>query len=177
MSSTIDRRVQVLALALMLSSAPSEASPNAPALRKLRELPSDDLIELVGAGFPRASVSLDYRSIDYGLRIIRDRRSRDERMDHFICHGATTALIRQLFRVPVAQIKARRAELLGKHRQRRPQMPRPRERDAIHAAWWQLRGSDRATMPPTVEQYRALHDHFPTLSYATLFAVINEFEG
>ena len=142
----VDPRVQLLALALLLATAAPETSPNAPALRRLRELSSEDLVQLVNAGYPRAEVTLDFRSIEHGLRMIRDRRDHDARLDHFIQHGATTALMHQLFRVPVAAIKARRVQLLGKHRQRRPRMPRPHVRDAIHAAWWQIRGGGAA--PP-----------------------------
>ncbi|MFN9573080.1 MAG: STY4526/YPO1902 family pathogenicity island replication protein [Betaproteobacteria bacterium] len=171
----VDPRVQLLALAFLLATAAPETSPNAPALRRLRELSSEDLVQLVNAGYPRAEVTLDFRSIEHGLRMIRDRRDHDARLDHFIQHGATTALMHQLFRVPVAAIKARRVQLLGKHRQRRPRMPRPHVRDAIHAAWWQIRGGGGQNRP-TVEQYVALHERFAHLSYATLYAVINEFE-
>lgn len=143
-----DPRVQLLALALLLATAAPETSPNAPALRRLRELSSEDLVQLVNAGYPRAEVTLDFRSIEHGLRMIRDRRDHDARLDHFIQHGATTALMHQLFRVPVAAIKARRVQLLGKHRQRRPRMPRPHVRDAIHAAWWQIRGGGGFSAAP-----------------------------
>ena len=135
-----DPHTQLLILALLLYPPLKQASTSVAALRRLREMTADDLAHLVRAGFPKVNVTLDNGSIDHGLRMIRDRRDRDSRLDHFISHGATTALLRQLFRLPVAEIKARRAALLGEHRQRRPQMPPPRERDAIHAAWWALRG-------------------------------------
>lgn len=123
--SSVDSHAQLLVLTLLLSAAAPETSANAPALRKLRELSSEELIQLVDAGYPKADVSLDFRGIDHGLRMIRERRARDARLEHFISHGATTAMLRQLFRLPVAKIEARRAELLGKHRQRRPQLPPP----------------------------------------------------
>jgi hypothetical protein len=173
--NSVDATAQLPVLSLLVQAAPSKGGQSATALRKLHDLPSGELLQLLRAGYPKASISLDFSGLEHGLRAIHDRQERANQLDSFIRNGATTALVRQLFRLPTAKIKARRAELLGHHRQRRPRMPHTAERDAVHAAWWQLRHGNMRR-PPTIAHYQSLHDQFPHLSYATLYAVINEFE-
>jgi hypothetical protein len=54
-------------------------------------------------------------------------------------------------------------------------MPEAGARDRIHALWW-ARRKDRLRSPPGIDEYLDLHNRFPQFTFATLNAVINEFE-
>ncbi len=165
----------VALLALLL--APRWVQPEADqrTVRLLQELTWRELVLLVKSGYPKVNMQLSSTGMDHALRSIRDQLEREDRLDYFIEHGATTALLRRLFRLPVAAIKARRAQLLGPHKQRRPRLPRPAERDAVHRVWWEIR-AERRKQPPTVEDYVRLHRAFPRYTFASLEATINEFD-
>lgn len=162
-------------LALLLAPELVDAASHARIVRRLRASSWRELVLLARSGQPKVHLHLDAEQIERTLRMIRGRLDREDRLDYFIEHGATTAMLRRLFRLPVAQIKARRAQLLGAHRQRRPALPKVAERDAVHRAWWQIR-DERRREPPTVDDYLRLQRRFPRYSFATLEAIINEFD-
>jgi hypothetical protein len=165
-----------LALLALLMAPELAASPaHADFAQRLRTLTWAELTLLARAGHPRVELRLDVAGIDHALRGIRELAKRQQQLDHFILHGATNAMIRCLFRLPVADIKARRAQLLGAHRQRRPRLPKPAERDAVHAAWWALR-EGRRREAPRIDDWMQLHGAFPRYSFATLDAIVNEFD-
>ncbi len=70
-------------------------------VRRLRALTWRELALLAGSGVPTFELRIDERQVDHALRGIRDRLDHDDRVDYFIEHGATTALLRRLFRWPV----------------------------------------------------------------------------
>lgn len=170
-----EAHLRLLALSVLLSPATEKAARPSSPLTRLRQLTTQELMQLLQSGYPKIDLQLDFSEIDHGLRAINDRRAREQRLDYFIVHGATTALVRQLFRLPVADIKARRRQLLGSHKQRRPQMPEARARDEIHAFWWARRKGLKQTAP-TIENFIELHQRFPQFNLATLYAVVSEFE-
>lgn len=174
MSST-EAHAHVALLALLLSLGLVDAAAPAHVVRRLRELTWRELALLAHTGLPKFDLRIDERQMDHALRAIRDRLDREDRLDFFIAHGATTAMLRRLFRRPVAELKARRAQLLGAHKQRRPRLPRPEERDAVHRAWWEIR-KGRRRQPPTIDDYVYLHRQFPQHTFATLEAIVNEFD-
>ncbi|MFN3566186.1 MAG: STY4526/YPO1902 family pathogenicity island replication protein [Burkholderiaceae bacterium] len=116
-------------------------------VRRLRALSWRELVLLARSGQPKVQLHLDAEHIDRTLRMIRHRLDREDCLDFFIEHGATTAMLRRLFRLPVAQIKARRARLLGAHRQRRPALPKAAARDAVHRAWRRSATDGAANLP------------------------------
>lgn len=132
-------------------------------------------MRLLQSGFPKMELRFDFSGIDHALRIVHDQRTRAEQIDFFLLHGGTNSLIQQLFRISAAEVKARRKTLLGASKQRRPHLPKPSTRDAIHAAWWQRR-KGRARTPPTIDDFLQLHAQFTECNFATLYAVVNEFE-
>ncbi len=162
-------------LALLLAPELAAGPAHADLAQRLRTLTWAELTLLARAGHPRVELHLDTAGIDHALRGIREHAKRQQQLDHFILHGATNAMIRRLFRLPLADIKARRAHLLGPHRQRRPRIPKSAERDAVHAAWWALR-KGRRQEAPKVDDWLQLHSAFPQYSFATLDAIVNEFD-
>lgn len=161
-------------LAMLLAPGWFDGDDQAQVARRLRPLTGRELALLARSGHPKVRVQLDPSGLDHAIRTIRDRLQREDRVDYFIVPGATTAMLRRLFRMPIAEIKTRRAQLLGAHRQRRPRLPKPEERDAVHRYWWDLRKERR--QPPTVDDYLQLHRRFPWHTFATLEAIVNEFD-
>ena len=55
-------------------------------------------------------------------------------------------------------------------------MPAPAVRERIQKRWCEIRkGKERE--PLRAEDYEELHEDFPQHTYATLWAVVHEFEG
>jgi hypothetical protein len=170
----IDRALGLLILATLAAPAGRHAAAH-PVTSRLRELSLGDVLALLQTGHAKASIEVDWRGIEHGLRMAHDISQRAEQLDHFIRHGATTTMLRTLFKASSVEIKARRKALIGEHRRRRPQLPSPDLRERIQACWWALR-AERRNLPPTCEEFEALRQAHPSLNFATLYAVVNEFE-
>jgi len=174
-----DTQVRLLVLTCLIESA--EAKPtNAQGhglrrdqLQALRNLAASDLAVLAKMREPRIHVRVDSPALDHGLRQLSHVRERAREIEFFIRNGATVSMLVALFKLSPADVAAwRRGLRLGSHR--RPPMPAPGRREAICIQWHALRRGRERT-DPTASEYRALHENFSDLSFATLYAVVNEF--
>jgi hypothetical protein len=146
-------------------------------LATLRSLSSDDLVRLSEMPEPRVAFEIDAGSFEHGLRQAGYIGRRAKQIEHFIRNGATSAMLTRLFRLSSTDVTLKRRLFAGTHEKlRRPAMPAPAVRESIQKRWWDIRrGKERE--PERPEDYELLHAAFPGHTYATLVAVIHEFEG
>ena len=96
--------------------------------------------------------------------------------EHFIRHGATSNMLTKLFRISSADVTLKRRLFAGTSPLlRRPAMPPHPVRERIQQRWYEIRkGKERE--PVRAEDYQALWADFPKFTYATLWAVVHEFD-
>lgn len=180
-----DQQLRLLVLAHLireLQKSAAESRPAPPGLtdsqfEELRALTTDDLVRLSELQEPRVAVQIDAGSFEHGLRQVGYIGKRSRQIEHFIRHGATSAMLSRLFRISSTDVTLKRRLFAGTHEKlRRPAMPAPAVREAIQKRWWEIRkGKERE--PFRAEDYEALHADFPSHTYATLWAVVHEFEA
>lgn len=180
-----DQQLRLLVLAHLireLQKSAEESRPPPPGLtdaqfEELRALSTDDLVRLSEMQEPRVAVQIDAGSFEHGLRQVGYIGRRSKQIEHFVRHGATSAMLTKLFRISSTDVTLKRRLFAGTHEKlRRPAMPAPAVREAIQKRWWEIRkGKEREPLRP--EEYEALHADFPVHTYATLWAVVHEFEG
>ena len=164
-----------------LQRSVDESRPAPPGLTEaqyaeLRSLSSDDLVRLSEMPEPRVAVHIDTGSFEHGLRQVGYIGKRSQQIEHFIRHGATSAMLSKLFRISSTDVTLKRRLFSGTHEKlRRPAMPAPAVREAIQKRWWEIRRG-REGDPVRAEDYEALHADYPACTYATLWAVVHEFE-
>lgn len=179
-----DQQLRLLVLAHLIRELQRSADENRPAppglsevqLAELRALTTDDLVRLSEMQEPRVAVQIDAGSFEHGIRQVGYIGKRSRQIEHFIRHGATSAMLTKLFRISSSDVTLKRRLFAGTHEKlRRPAMPTPAAREAIQKRWWEIRkGKEREPLRP--EDYEALHADFSTHTYATLWAVVHEFE-
>ena len=164
-----------------LQKSAEESRPAPPGLteaqfEELRALSTDDLVRLSEMQEPRVAVQIDAGSFEHGLRQVGYIGKRSKQIEHFIRHGATSAMLTKLFRISSTDVTLKRRLFAGTHEKlRRPAMPAPAVCEAIQKRWWEIRkGKEREPTRP--EEYQDLHAGFPAHTYATLWAVVHEFE-
>ncbi len=179
-----DQQLRLLVLAHLIRELQKSVDENRPApqglseeqLVELRGLSTDDLVRLSEMQEPRVAVQIDAGSFEHGLRQVGYLSRRSRQIEHFIRHGATSAMLTKLFRISSTDVTLKRRLFSGTHEKlRRPAMPAPAVREAIQNRWWEIRkGKEREPLRP--EDYEQLHAEFPGHTYATLWAVVHEFE-
>ena len=180
-----DQQLRLLFLTHLIRELQRSLDENRPAatgltqdqLAELRSLSSDDLVRLSGMPEPRVAVQIDAGSFEHGLRQAGYIGRRAKQIEHFIRNGATSAMLSKLFRISSTDVTLKRRLFSGTHeRLRRPAMPSASVRESIQRRWWDIRrGKECEPLRP--EDYEKLHDAFPAHTYATLWAVVHEFEG
>jgi Protein of unknown function (DUF2857) len=143
---------------------------------ELRSLSTDDLVRLSELQEPRVAVQIDAGSFEHGLRQVDYVSKRSRQIEHFVRNGATSAMLTKLFRISSTDVILKRRLFAGTHEKlRRPAMPAPAVREAIQKRWYEIRkGKERE--PFRAEDYELLHEDFPAHTYATLWAVVHEFD-
>ena len=180
-----DQQLRLLFLTHLIRELQRSADENRPAppglnesqFAELRALSTDDLVRLSEMQEPRVAVQIDAGSFEHGLRQVDYIGKRSRQIEHFVRNGATSAMLTKLFRISSTDVTLKRRLFAGTHdKLRRPAMPAPAVREAIQMRWWAIRkGKEREPLRP--EDYEALHADFSALTYATLWAVVHEFEG
>lgn len=180
-----DQQLRLLVLAQLireLQAAGAEQAPTPPGftdeqIEQLQALSSAELVQLSAMAEPRVAIQIDAGSLDHGLRQVGYLNKRTRQLEYFIRHGATSNMLTKLFRISSADVTLKRRLLAGASPLlRRPSMPPHPVRERIQNRWFEIRkGKERE--PVRAEDYEALHQDFPQQTFATLWAVVHEFDG
>jgi hypothetical protein len=143
---------------------------------ELQALSSAELVKLSEMTEPRVAIQIDAGSLEHGLRQVDYLNKRSRQLEHFIRHGATSNMLTKLFKISSADVTLKRRLFAGTSPLlRRPAMPPHVVREQIQARWFEIRkGKERE--PLRAEDYELLHEDFPKQTYATLWAVVHEFD-
>lgn len=145
-------------------------------IAELQALSSAELVKLSEMTEPRVAIQIDAGSLEHGLRQVDYLHKRSRQLEYFIRHGATSSMLTKLFRISSADVTLKRRLFSGTASSlRRPAMPPHPIRELIQKRWFEIRkGKERE--PERAEDYEQLHQHFPLHTFATLYAVVHEFD-
>jgi Protein of unknown function (DUF2857) len=139
-------------------------------LAHLGKLSAVDLNRLAGMRQLTIAVSLDGAALQTGLRLVEMVNEVKALENHFIRHGASTALMSTVFKIRRKLTLQRRRELGVKRPSGRVALPDPSVRERIYRVW-------RGIADPSLRvRYFQLHQTFPHLPIAVLEAVVREYE-
>ncbi len=179
-----DQQLRLLVLAQLireLQRGAEERSPPPPGFteqqrEELRALSSADLVKLAEMPEPRVAIQIDAGSLEHGLRQVDYLTKRSRQLEFFIRHGATSNMLTKLFRISSADVTLKRRLFAGTSSAlRRPAMPPHALRERIVQRWYEIRKAKQGE-PERAEDYEALHADFPQHTFATLWAVVHEFD-
>ena len=179
-----DQQLRLLALAQLIKELQSAAAEHAPApagfsekqIAELQALSSAELVQLAEMTEPRVAIQIDAGSLEHGLRQVDYLNKRSRQLEHFIRHGATSNMLTKLFRISSADVTLKRRLFAGTSPLlRRPAMPPHPVREQIQNRWHEIRRPKKDDKEHA-EDYQALHENFPGYTYATLYAVVHEFD-
>ena len=180
-----DQQLRLLVLAQLireLQAATAEQAPTPAGLTEdqvaqLQALSSAELVQLSAMAEPRVAIQIDAGSLDHGLRQVDYLNKRSRQLEYFIRHGATSNMLTKLFRISSADVTLKRRLFAGTSPLlRRPAMPPHPVRERIQVRWFEIRkGKERE--PVRAEDYEELHGEFPQHTFATLWAVVHEFDN
>lgn len=140
-------------------------------LDRLRRTPLEDAVFLAARDELHVLFEIDCDSLERTLNRIERQRADEAIKEYFIRHGATPTLIQRLFKLDRGTLERLR-RLLGAHARGRTPMPKPEERDAIHAKWREFQDGEQDLRT----RYYRLHEAFPHHAIRVLEAVLKEFE-
>ena len=179
-----DQQLRLLVLAQLIRELKSKESEQAPTpdgfneqqIAQLQALSSSELVQLAEMTEPRVAIQIDAGSLEHGLRQVGYLNKRSRQLEHFIRHGATSNMLTKLFKVSSADVTLKRRLFAGTSPLlRRPAMPPHNIREKIQQRWHEIR-KDKKGEPERAEDYELLHADFPKNTYATLYAVVHEFD-
>ncbi len=179
-----DQQLRLLVLAQLIRELQQGAGENAPPppgfterqLEELRSLSSAELVKLSEMTEPRVAIEIDAGSLEHGLRQVDYLTKRSRQLEFFIRHGATSNMLTKLFHISSADVTLKRRLFAGTSSAlRRPAMPPHPVRERIQQRWFEIRkGKERE--PIRAEDYEELHADFTQHTFATLWAVVHEFD-
>ena len=180
-----DQQLRLLVLAQLVrelqAAAAGEQAPTPPGftdkqIAELQALTTAELVQLSELTEPRVAVQIDAGSLEHGLRQVDYLNKRSRQLEYFIRHGATSNMLTKLFRISSADVTLKRRLFAGTSPLlRRPAMPPHAIREKIQQRWFEVRkGKERE--PVRAEDYEALHREFSQHTFATLWAVVHEFD-
>ncbi|MGZ5572290.1 MAG: STY4526/YPO1902 family pathogenicity island replication protein [Usitatibacter sp.] len=180
-----DQQLRLLVLAHLIRELKGGDSEQAPTpggftekqIAELQALSSAELVKLSEMAEPRVAIEIDAGSLEHGLRQVDYLNKRSRQLEYFIRHGATSNMLTKLFRVSSADVTLKRRLFAGTSPLlRRPAMPPHPVREQIQNRWYQIRkGKERE--PVRAEDYEELHQDFSRHTFATLWAVVHEFDN
>lgn len=145
-------------------------------ITELQALTSAELVKLSEMTEPRVAVQIDAGSLEHGLRQVDFLGKRSRQLEYFIRHGATSTMLTKLFKISSSDVILKRRLFSGTASSlRRPSMPPHPVRELICQCWFEIRRG-KQDEPERAEDYEQLHQHFPLLTFATLHAVVHEFD-
>jgi len=179
-----DQQLRLLVLAQLVRELQQAAEDKVPPpagfteqqAEELRSLSTAELVKLSEMTEPRVAVQIDAGSLEHGLRQVNYLNKRSRQLEFFIRHGATSNMLSKLFRISSADVTLKRRLFSGTSSTlRRPAMPPHAVREQIQCRWFEIRkGKERE--PIRAEDYEELHADFPRHTFATLWAVVHEFD-
>ncbi len=180
-----DQQLRLMVLAQLireLQQAAQEKTPppegfTAEQMEELRALSTVELVKLSEMTEPRVAISIDAGSLEHGLRQVDYLSKRSRQLEFFIRNGATSNMLTKLFRISSADVTLKRRLFAGTNSLlRRPAMPPHAIREKIQERWFEIRkGKERE--PVRAEDYEELHADYPQHTFATLWAVVHEFDN
>jgi len=180
-----DQQLRLLVLAQLIRDLQQRAQDKSPPpagfterqVEELRSLSSDELVKLSEMTDPRVAIEIDAGSLEHGLRQVDYLSKRSRQLEYFITHGATSNMLTKLFRISSADVTLKRRLFSGTSSAlRRPSMPPHAVREQIQRRWYEIRkGKERE--PIRAEDYEELHADWPQHTFATLWAVVHEFDN
>jgi hypothetical protein len=179
-----DQQLRLLVLAHLIRELgqKTEGKPAPPPglseaqLEELRTLSSEELVQLSEMTDPRVAIEIDAGSLEHGLRQVGYLNKRSRQLEFFIRHGATSNMLTKLFRISSADVTLKRRLFAGTSSLlRRPAMPPHPVRELIQRRWFEIRKGKEAE-PVRAEDYEELHRGFSSHTFATLWAVVHEFD-
>ena len=179
-----DQQLRLLLLAQLIRELQQAAEDRAPPppgfterqVEELRSLSSAELVKLSEMTEPRVAIQIDAGSLEHGLRQVDYLTKRSRQLEFFIRHGATSNMLTKLFRISSADVTLKRRLFSGTASSlRRPSMPPHATRERIQQRWYEIRRGKDAE-PVRAEDFEELHADFPSHTFATLWAVVHEFD-
>ena len=179
-----DHQLRLLVLAHLIKELQARAEEHGPVpegfteqqIAELQSLSSAELVCLSEMPEPRVAIQIDAGSLEHGLRQVDYLTKRSRQLEHFIRHGATSNMLTKLFKISSADVTLKRRLFSGTSSLlRRPAMPAHAVRELIPRRWYEIR-KGKEEEPVRAEDYEALHEEFPAHTYATLWAVVHEFD-
>jgi len=179
-----DQQLRLLVLAQLIRELRKESEEKSPPpegfterqLEELRSLSSEELVQLSEMTEPRVAIEIDAGSLEHGLRQVDYLNKRSRQLEYFIRHGATSNMLTKLFRISSADVTLKRRLFAGTSPLlRRPAMPPHAVREQIQKRWFEIR-KGKESEPIRAEDYQELHEDFPRHTFATLWAVVHEFD-
>lgn len=135
-------------------------------LDKLRHLPTMEVARMLSDDMPLVHVTVNSERIDQAFQAIATSKKDAEMQDEFIRRGASASMMHQLFRMSRKQVSAQRALLCVAQEDGRPRLPPDEMQHAVYRAWRKLK------QIPIRQRYLNLHDSFPDVTLAVLYALV-----
>ena len=134
-------------------------------LSRLTAVEADSLGHLVRESAPLLQVAVDPTNLGAVLDRIEAQRDEKNMRDEFIRRGASATMMMDLFRMSLKELIARRRVLGVEAKNGRPKLPSEADQIKIYHTWKSL------GHPDVRRRYIDLHDRFPDVPLAVLWAV------
>jgi hypothetical protein len=179
-----DQQLRLMLLAHLIRELQRTADEHGPApegfteqqMHELAAMSSAELVRLAEMPEPRVAIQIDAGSLEHGLRQVDYLSKRSRQLHYFIVNGATSNMLSKLFKISSADVTLKRRLFSGTASSlRRPAMPPHPMREKITNRWFEIRkGKERE--PLRADDYETLHREFSQYTFATLWAVVHEFD-
>jgi hypothetical protein len=179
-----DQQLRLMLLAHLIRELHKTAQERGPVpegltekqVEELQALSSAELVRLSEMTEPRVAIQIDMGSLEHGLRQVDYLQKRSRQLEYFIVNGATSNMLTKLFKISSADVTLKRRLFSGTASSlRRPAMPPHPVRERITARWFEIR-KGKEEEPLRADDYETLHREFSLYTFATLWAVIHEFD-
>jgi len=180
-----DQQLRLMLLAHLIREVQKGAQDHGPApegltekqVEELQALSSAELVRLSEMTEPRVAIQIDAGSLEHGLRQVDYLAKRSRQLEYFVVNGATSNMLSKLFKISSADVTLKRRLFSGTASSlRRPAMPPHPVREAITNRWFEIR-KGKQEEPLRADDYETLHREFSQYTFATLWAVVHEFDG
>ena len=179
-----DQQLRLMLLAHLIRELQRNEQERGPApeglserqVEELQALSSAELVRLSEMTEPRVAIQIDAGSLEHGLRQVDYLNKRSRQLEYFVVNGATSNMLSKLFKISSADVTLKRRLFSGTASSlRRPAMPPHPVREQITNRWFEIR-KGKEDEPLRADDYETLHREFSQYTFATLWAVVHEFD-